>query len=94
MQNHTGATHLRLRFTTDAEPSWAANLGTHFNVAARDPSPRLYTVDMSAVEGWHGRLKQLRLELADGAPVTGTCRIDYIWLGGPSRPWWRRMFGK
>ena len=94
MQNHTGATHLRLRFTTDAEPSWAANLGTRFDVAARDPSPRLYTVDMRAVEGWHGRLKQLRLELADGAPVTGTCRIDYIWLGGPSRPWWRRMFGK
>jgi len=23
---------------------------------------------------------------------TGTCRIDYIWLGGPVRPWWRRVF--
>jgi len=94
MQNHTSATRMRLRFTTDDEPSWDANLGTSFDVTAQDPLPRLYTVDMRGVEGWRGQLKQIRLELTDGTPVTGTCRIDYIWLGGATRSWWHRLFGE
>jgi hypothetical protein len=36
---------------------------------------------MSDVAGWQGTLKQLRLDLATGTPLTGTCRIDYIWIG-------------
>jgi hypothetical protein len=86
MQNRTGATSMRLRFTTDTEPSWEANLGIRFAVNNYDPSPHLYTVEMSAVDGWRGTLKQLRLELTDGTPITGSCRIDYIWLGGSAQP--------
>jgi len=86
MQNRTGATSMRLRFTTDTEPSWEANLGIRFAVNGYDPSPYLYTVEMSAVDGWRGTLKQLRLELTDGTPITGSCRIDYIWLGGSAQP--------
>lgn len=93
MQNRTSATRLRLRFTTVDTPEWEAGHGTLFAVTPNDNETRLYTVEMRGVEGWDGCLKQLRLELSDGTPVTGTCRIDYIWLGGPVRqPWWRRWF--
>jgi hypothetical protein len=88
-QNHTPAARMTLRFTTDASPSWEANLGRTFEVTPNDTEPRLYTIDLSKAAGWRGTLKQFRLDLADGAPLTGTCRIDYIWIGGPSRPWWK-----
>jgi len=47
--------------------------------AQNDTAPRVYTVDMTNVPGWIGRMKQLRLDLATGATLTGTCRIDYLW---------------
>jgi hypothetical protein len=80
-QNHTPATHMRLRFTTAAEPEWGDANSRAFEVVRNDTGPRVYTVDMSDVSGWSGRLKQLRLDLSDGASLTGTCRIDYIWIG-------------
>jgi len=81
MQNHTSATRMRLRFTTDEAPSWGAGLGKVFETVAQDPGQRLYAVDMRDAVGWSGKLKQLQLEFSDGEPVTGTCRIDYIWVG-------------
>ncbi len=80
-QNHTPATRMRLRFTTKDAPAWEAGFGQAFEVAANDNDDRLYTVDMRGAAGWGGKLKQLRLDFADGAPLTGTCRIDYIWIG-------------
>ena len=80
-QNHTPAAHMRLRFTTEAAPAWEAGLGQAFDVTPNDESPRAYTVDMRKTAGWTGRLKQLRLDFADGTPLTGTCRIDYLWVG-------------
>jgi hypothetical protein len=72
---------MRLRFTTGAEPEWGDANSRAFEVVRNDTGPRVYTVDMSDVSGWSGRLKQLRLDLSDGASLTGTCRIDYIWIG-------------
>ncbi len=80
-QNHTPAARMRLRFTTTDEPKWKINLGQTFEVTPNDTEDRLYTIDMYPVAGWSGRLKQILLELADGEPLTGTCRIDYIWIG-------------
>lgn len=80
-QNHTPATRMRFRFTTDADTAWNDLKSRSFDVVANDNAPRQYTVDMSAVPGWAGRLKQLRLDLATGEPLTGTCRFDYIWVG-------------
>ena len=88
-QNHTPAMRMRLRFTTADAPAWEANLGKTFTVTANDNAARVYTLEMRGTAGWGGQLKQLRLDFADGAPVTGTCRIDYLWIGGPSRPWWK-----
>jgi len=80
-QNHTPATGMRLRFTTKGAPTWEANLGRTFPVTPNDTETRLYTLDMRGVDGWRGELKQLRLDLSDGTPLTGTCRIDYVWIG-------------
>ena len=80
-QNHTPATRMRLRFTTKNAPTWEANLGQAFAVMPNDTESRLYTLDLRSTAGWRGKLKQLRLDFADGAPLTGTCRIDYLWIG-------------
>jgi hypothetical protein len=81
LMNRTPATHMRLCFTTAAEPTWDLRRSVLFEVTANDPAPRVCTVDLTGLPGWSGRLKQLRLDLATGAPVTGTCRLDYVWLG-------------
>ena len=72
---------MRFRFSTVASPVWQEANGRTFEVVPNDTGPRVYTVDMSDVPGWSGRLKQLRLDLSDGGSLTGTCRIDYIWIG-------------
>jgi len=80
-QNHTPATRMRFSFTTDAGSAWQQSQGKSFAVVPNDGHTRSYTIDMSDAAGWAGKLKQLRLELATGEPLTGTCRIDYIWIG-------------
>jgi len=80
-QNHTPAARMRFRFTTKDAPTWESNLMQTFAVTPNDNAARLYKIDMRRSPGWRGKLKQLRLDFADGAPLTGTCRIDYIWIG-------------
>ena len=82
-QNHTPATQMRLRFTTDADTNWDDAKSRSFTVVDEDNGCRTYSIHMSAVKGWKGRLKQLRLDLATGNPVTGTCRFDYVWITRP-----------
>ena len=44
----------------------------------QDVDDTVYTVPMPKIGG----IKQLKLAFsADGTPVTGTVRLDYIWLG-------------
>lgn len=83
-QNHTPAAQMRLRFTTEADGTWDDVKSRTFAVTPRDNDCRTYSVDLSAVPAWKGRLKQLRLDLATGQPLTGTCRFDYVWLRRPS----------
>jgi len=78
LQNHTSATHMTLRFITSADPAWSEAKSVKFTVAANDNEMRDYAVDLSALPGWTGTLKQLRLDLTGGDAATGTCRIDYI----------------
>ena len=77
-QNHTPATRMRFAFTTDTAPQWDKARSRSIEVVPNDKDSRQYTVNMSGVPGWSGRLKQLRLDLATGKPLTGTVRIDYI----------------
>jgi hypothetical protein len=77
-QNSTPATSMRFAFTTDTETAWSDANSKSFQVVPNDNGPRTYVVDMSTVPAWRGKLKQLRLDIGTGKPVTGTCRIDYI----------------
>ncbi|MGI5924056.1 MAG: LamG-like jellyroll fold domain-containing protein [Lentisphaeria bacterium] len=80
--NSTPATRMRLRFTTDAAPEWSDQASQVFEVVPGDNETRLYTIDLSQNAAWRGTLKQLRLDFShDGTPVTGSCRIDYLWIG-------------
>jgi hypothetical protein len=84
-QNHTPATRMRLKFTTEADAVWDDVKSRSFTVVANDNRCRTYSVDMSSVPAWKGRLRQLRLDLAAGEPVTGTCRFDYVWINQTRR---------
>ena len=80
LQNHTPATYMTLRFITNADSTWSEAKSKRFAVTASDNGLRDYMVDMSALPGWTGNLRQLRLDLTGGDSATGTCRIDYIWI--------------
>jgi alpha-galactosidase len=77
LQNHTAAKRMTLHFTTAANNMWQSQ---SFDVVPNDDAVRDYTVNMSSVPGWTGKLRQLRFDLTGGAPATGTCRFDYIWI--------------
>ncbi|MBI5834440.1 MAG: hypothetical protein HZB16_19250 [Armatimonadetes bacterium] len=81
LMNHTPATRMRLRYITDADRTWDERKSVPFDVVAGDTAPRAYTIDLSRAPGWAGRIRQIRLDLATGAPLTGTVRLDYVALG-------------
>jgi hypothetical protein len=85
-QNHTPATQMRIRFTTEGDGTWDDAKSLAFDVTPNDNANRTYSVDLSTVPAWKGKLRQLRLDLATGKPLTGTCRFDYVWIAhAPSR---------
>jgi hypothetical protein len=80
LQNHTPATEMRVRYTTDSVPDWADAKTQTFSVVPNDPQCRTYTVKLDNNLAGPSRLRQFRLDLATGQPLTGTCRIDYVWI--------------
>ncbi|MBQ7189194.1 MAG: right-handed parallel beta-helix repeat-containing protein [Kiritimatiellae bacterium] len=79
MQNHTSSRRMRLWWQTNSrEPAWEEKNTVAFDVKPMEDDDTVYTVALPPV----GNLKQLKLAFsAEGEKVTGTCRIDYIWLG-------------
>ena len=79
MQNATSSSKMRLWWQTcEPAPAWDVRNSVGFGVKRMDGGDSVYTVQIPPV----GRLKQLKLSFSDGGEnVTGTCRIDYIWLG-------------
>ena len=71
---------MRLRFITDLDGAWDDKKSAAFEVKPNDDESRTYTLDMSAVPAWKGHLRQFRLDLASGKPLTGTCRFDFVWI--------------
>lgn len=78
MQNHTTSTKMRLWWQTDGAPSWDEARSVAFDVEPNAVDDRVYTVPMPYLGG----VKQFKVAFsADGRPVTGTVRLDYIWMG-------------
>lgn len=79
MQNRTNARRMRLWWqTTGPVNGWDKSNSVAFDVKPDDPDDTVYTAKLPSVGG----IKQLKLAFSDGTePITGTCRIDYIWLG-------------
>ena len=79
MQNRTGSRRMRIWWQKEGStPSWETKNSVTFGVKPMDDGDSVYEVAMPPA----GKLKQLRLDFsADGEKISGTCRIDYIWLG-------------
>ena len=78
MQNATTSRAMRIWWQTDRAPTWSEARSVAFAVKPQDADDTVYTVPMPKIGG----IKQLKLAFsADGTPVTGTVRLDYIWLG-------------
>ena len=79
MQNRTRSRQMRLWWQTEGvSPQWTKNSSVTFEVKPMDEGDSTYEVSLPPVGG----IKRLKLSFsANATPVTGTCRIDYIWLG-------------
>ncbi|MCD9021614.1 hypothetical protein [Cohnella silvisoli] len=77
LKNNTSSTIGQIYFTTDADTAWNEDKHINFTLNANDPNYTTYTVDMSAVAGWTGRLKQLRIDPEQGAG-SGSFSLDTI----------------
>lgn len=78
MQNHTTSRRMRVWWQTAQAPAWDLARSVAFEVVPQDGDDRVYAVPMPAV----GNVKRLKVAFsADGEPVTGTVRIDYVWAG-------------
>ena len=82
MQNHTSSKRMKVSFTTDTATEWIPENAVEFDVVPNDNDDTLYYVHLDGCAGWKGSIRQLRLDFShDDTPITGTVRIDYIWLG-------------
>ena len=79
MQNGTGSRRMRLWWqVAGVAPAWSEKNSVAFEVTPKDAGDSVYAVALPPA----GMIKQLKLSFSDGGgKVTGTCRIDYIWLG-------------
>ena len=79
MQNGTDSRRMRLWWQGDMKDlEWKQENSCTFDVKPKDVDDAVYTIEMPQA----GSVRRLRIDFsADGEPVTGTCRIDYIWAG-------------
>jgi hypothetical protein len=78
MQNSTPSKQMRVWWRMDRESSWDIKNSTLLNVTPLDPTASIYEIPFPA----SGRLMQLRIDFStSNEKISGTCRIDYIWLG-------------
>lgn len=78
LQNHTNSKRMRLSFTTAQDPDWARARTVVFDVVPNDEADTVYRIPLPG----SGAVRQFRLDFsADATPVTGTCRLDYVWFG-------------
>lgn len=79
LQNMTNSQRMRLWWQGDLKSvKWDKTNSRSFDVNPKDRHDVVYYVEVPPF----GSVRRLRVDFsADGEPVTGTCRIDYIWAG-------------
>ena len=79
MQNRTDSKRMRVWWQlVGVSPAWNEKNSIAFDVKPQDNDDSVYEVSLPPF----GSIKQLKISFSgDGEKVTGTCRIDYIWLG-------------
>ncbi len=78
LQNHTNSKRMRLSFTTGQNQDWARARTVDFDVVPQDEADTVYRIPLPG----SGVVRRFRLDFsADATPVTGTCRLDYVWFG-------------
>jgi arylsulfatase A-like enzyme len=80
LHNGSALTNGRVYFQTAASPSFVGN-SVSFVLGASDPGFTTYAINMSAHPNWSGVLKQLRLDLPDGAGPGALMELDWVALG-------------
>jgi len=73
-----GDTVGQLFFVTESDPAWSEGKSRRFDVVA-DGEFHDYTVDLSTVPGWEGRITQVRLDPVEGTGYT--VAVDEIGFG-------------
>lgn len=81
-QNSSGSSDARVYFTTTNDVAFDEVKARQFTATVNDPKHTTYTVDMSAMPGWTGTLKQLHF---DPAAAGGEFSIDYIRIKAPGK---------
>lgn len=77
MKNGSTSALGEIYFTTEADTAWNDTKHAAFKLVPDDANYTEYVVDMSAVPGWSGRLKQLRIDPGNGVGA-GSFSIDYV----------------
>ena len=81
MQNHTNSNRMRLTCAVYREQDKTESRPIEFAVKPNDEDDTTYTIPL----GSPIKARRFRLDFsAKDIPVTGTCRIDYIWAGKSS----------
>ena len=85
LKNSTSSTNCTIYFNTTTDTAFNAAKSKAFTVNANDANYTVYTIDMSGIYGWNGKLKQLRFKSGSSS---GSISIDYIYLqaGGSNAP--------
>jgi RHS repeat-associated protein len=86
MKNSTAATVGQIYFITNQDPNWNEAKHKNFTIIANDTNYTEYTIDMSDVPGWTGRLNQLRLDPNSGV-TGGSFDIDYLKIISSAITW-------
>jgi len=80
-RNSTASTSAKFYFLTDLDTTWTESKSKSFTITANDATTstgNTYTIDMSAVPTWTGKLRVLNYYPTNRAATTGTFSIDSI----------------
>lgn len=83
MRNNTSATKAKIYWTRTGDAGANELRHKQFTVVPNDTEERVYTIRFDEEPLWSGTIHNIRFDLADNGPGSGTITVDYVSL--PSR---------